>query len=314
MSWQASGWAKKCRTPSPTHKLALLVAADYATDKAGAIGLVVPDGSAVCWASIEEIALDCDVSPRTIGRIFADLERDGLIRRDRRYVRNPRVGQAGQPAMVRTTDAIWIDYARPYVIVPPDEKKIAAKARAGRAGGKVSAERRAARVAGQQRMAAAAASLDPAGPGPAEPDPGSLTRHPAAPLGDILLAPQATPSVRAEPSGNLQITDRDHVGGATTDRARGAPQQPDVDPEVGRPNAAPAATAGPRRSPAQIRAAALARSRADRRPGTPETIGIRQGDPAIFGQQQGVRVTHQRVGRQPEVVHASPGHQQDRDV
>lgn len=227
MSWQASGWAKKCRTASPTHKLVLLIVADYATDKAGAIGITVPDGHAVSWAGIDEIALDCDMSPRTVIRVLADLQRDDFIRRDRRYVRNPRYGQCDQPQMIRTTDAIWIDYSRAYVTSRPDEARHAAKVRAGRAGGRVSAKVRADRRAAlDAQMKAAADSLNPP-PGP-PPDPaegGSLTCHPASALDDILLGAQVTPSFTAEPTGNLQITDRDSVALSATDRACEAPEK-----------------------------------------------------------------------------------------
>lgn len=202
MSWQAAGWAKKCRPHSPTHKLALIVAADYASEKAGAIGITVPDGWAVCWAGIDEIAADCGVSPRTVIRLFADLERDDFIRRDRRYARNPRWGQPGQPKTVRTTDAVWFNYARPYVTAPPDEAKRSAKARAGRLGGKVSAARRAAEretARAAQDIAAAAVSEALGGPPDAPPEPPPQVT-PCLALGDNVIGPQVTPSFTAKPT------------------------------------------------------------------------------------------------------------------
>lgn len=276
MSWQASGWAKKCRAHSPTHKLVLLVTADYATDKAGAIGVHVPDGQAVCWAGIDEIAVDCDMSPRTVIRVLADLETGGFIRRDRRYGRNPRAGLPGQPNMVRTTDAIWFDYSRPYVTAPPNEAKQAAKARAGRLGGKVSAARRSAeREAARAAHDTAATALFGALAEPPEAVP-QVTA--CSPLGDNVLGPQVTPSFTAEPTTEPPINRQERrAPSASPDRAREAPEQDQPMPSktAGPPAGAP--PTGPSRPRhANGRTAPLRRRRAWVDDGAPEPARYRR--------------------------------------
>lgn len=69
MSWEASAWAKKTRGhKTPSHKLLLMVLADYAHPK-----------DAHAWPSQGALAEDCEVSERTIRRYLVDLEDQGFI-------------------------------------------------------------------------------------------------------------------------------------------------------------------------------------------------------------------------------------------
>jgi hypothetical protein len=103
----AAGWVSNSRFGSANRKLVLLVVAGYATEDASAIGIDVPDGWAVCWASITRIAEDAELSPATVRRVLGEMEAAGVIRRQHR---GRKTGFGG-----RTTDAIWVEYGRPFV-------------------------------------------------------------------------------------------------------------------------------------------------------------------------------------------------------
>lgn len=111
MSWMAAGWVKHCRLGSANRKSVMLVIADYATENGDAVGVEVPEGSAVCWAGISEIAASAEVGESTVRRILTDLEAAGVIRRAKR---GRRWGIGG-----RTTDLIYIEYARPFMTLEP---------------------------------------------------------------------------------------------------------------------------------------------------------------------------------------------------
>ncbi len=98
MSWPATNWAKLCRLGGPSRKAVLLVTADYANDDKGPDGEPVPDGWAICWASLDLIADGAEVSERTVRRIYADLEAAGVIKRKRRHDRRG----------YRISDAVWL--------------------------------------------------------------------------------------------------------------------------------------------------------------------------------------------------------------
>lgn len=102
----AAGWVSNSRFGSSNRKLVMLVVAGFATEDASAIGITVPEGWAVCWASITRIAADAELSPSTVRRVLADMETAGVIRRQHRGRKH---GFGG-----RTTDAIWVEYARPF--------------------------------------------------------------------------------------------------------------------------------------------------------------------------------------------------------
>jgi SOS-response transcriptional repressor LexA len=72
MSWQATAWAVKQRTGSPTRKALLLVLASYA-DKGG-----------VCWPAQKILADYVEASTDTIQRHLKVLERKGLLKITRR--------------------------------------------------------------------------------------------------------------------------------------------------------------------------------------------------------------------------------------
>lgn len=107
MSWAAAAWVSGSRFGSANRKLVMLVVAGYATEDASAIGITVPEGWAVCWASIARIAADAELSPATVRRVLSDMEAAGVIRRQHRGRKH---GFGG-----RTTDAIWIEYGRLFV-------------------------------------------------------------------------------------------------------------------------------------------------------------------------------------------------------
>ncbi len=281
MSWQASAWAKKCRPRSPTHRLVMLVAADFAAVKAAAIGLTVPEGWAVCWAGIDEIADDCGLSGRTVKRVLAELATDGFIRRDHRNAPNSRYGDPGQPKTIRTTDAIWFNYAQPFLSSPPNEAKHAAKVRAGRLGGKVSAARRsaerdAARDARDVSVAALFGSLGEPPPGPPEPVP-QVTACLA--LGDNVLAPQVTPSFTAKPTEEPPVNRQNLACVSRVQTARARPEEdhpklaePDGEPTQEPPNPVPV----PAPRPAHTRPLGRRPRRAWIDDGTPEPARYRR--------------------------------------
>ena len=73
MSWQASSWVLKQRIGNPILKLLLLAAANYAD----------PDGR--CWPKVDQLAVDSEVSRRTIQRKLMELQELGFIRVTPRY-------------------------------------------------------------------------------------------------------------------------------------------------------------------------------------------------------------------------------------
>lgn len=68
MSWQATAWAAKQRTGSPSRKCLLLAIANYA------------DASGSCFPSQQTLATDTEQSVDTIQRNSRRLEKDGLLR------------------------------------------------------------------------------------------------------------------------------------------------------------------------------------------------------------------------------------------
>lgn len=104
MSWMVSAWIKKSKLGSGTRKGVMLVVADYCTEKAENIGIAIPDGWAVCWAGVETIAAEAEVSERTVRRVLDDMEAAGIVRRERRTD-----GRGW-----RTFDFIWIEHARMF--------------------------------------------------------------------------------------------------------------------------------------------------------------------------------------------------------
>lgn len=109
MSWMAAGWVKHCRLGNANRKAVMLVIADYSTEDGSAVGVTVPEGNAVCWAGIAEIARNAEVGESTCRRILVDMETAGVIRRQKR---GRAWGVGG-----RTTDLIFLDYARPFMQV-----------------------------------------------------------------------------------------------------------------------------------------------------------------------------------------------------
>lgn len=104
MSWMVSGWIKKSRLGSGPRKGVMLVVADYCTEDGRQVGVEIPEGWAVCWAGIDLIAAEAEVSERTVRRVLDDMEAAGVIRRDRRH----------DPRGYRTYDFIWVEYARAF--------------------------------------------------------------------------------------------------------------------------------------------------------------------------------------------------------
>lgn len=76
MSWQATAWAIKQKTGSPSRKLLLLVLANYADDRG------------LCWPSQHTLAEDAEQSVDTIQRNLRKLESMKLIAAEQR----PRAG------------------------------------------------------------------------------------------------------------------------------------------------------------------------------------------------------------------------------
>lgn len=74
VSWQALNWATSIEVGDSTRKLVLILLANYAG---------MDDG--VCFPSQKRLAREAEVSERTIRRILARLEDDGLIERQRRH-------------------------------------------------------------------------------------------------------------------------------------------------------------------------------------------------------------------------------------
>lgn len=99
-----SGWVKKSTLGSGPRKGVMLVIADYCNEEARQLGVLVPDGHAVCWAGVHQIAAEAEVSEKTVRRVLDDMEEAGIIRRERRHD-----GRGW-----RTYDLIWIEYARRF--------------------------------------------------------------------------------------------------------------------------------------------------------------------------------------------------------
>jgi hypothetical protein len=87
MSVQALTWALDYPAASTTHKVVLLVLANYADDDGG------------CFPGQARIARQTVLSERGVRKVLAELEAAGLIRREHRY----REGQGG-----RTSDRIYL--------------------------------------------------------------------------------------------------------------------------------------------------------------------------------------------------------------
>src|SRR6266496_566364 len=111
MSWAAAGWIKHCRLGSPVRKAVMLVVADFATEDGTPIGANLEPGEAVCWAGTAVIAEHSEVGQSTVRRVLTDMETAGVIRR----VRRGRTSGLGG----RTTDAIFIDYTKRWVVTAP---------------------------------------------------------------------------------------------------------------------------------------------------------------------------------------------------
>lgn len=73
MSWEASGWAKRCRVGSPAIKALLLCLADYA------------DENHQCYPGQERLAWETEQSTRTVRRQLDQLVNLGAITRSRRF-------------------------------------------------------------------------------------------------------------------------------------------------------------------------------------------------------------------------------------
>jgi hypothetical protein len=196
MSWKANAWIQGCRIGGGNTKAIMYTVANFCTEKAGAIGVEVPEGHSVCWASVEEIADDAECSSRTAKRILADMESHGVIRRTRRH------GPYGH----RTTDLIWIEWSRPYIVLPAP-----------------SAER--AKVTdwhlGPEPSTAGPDPVDNGGPEPALGDTTDVPRcHRRYGLGDTAMSPLKEPSPNH--SSNRH---QPHLENASHDRAdaRGPP-------------------------------------------------------------------------------------------
>jgi hypothetical protein len=69
MSHRATAWAFKQPARSPTHKLVLILLADWA------------DETGLAWPKQATIAKNAECSIRTVNRILADLEADWLFTR-----------------------------------------------------------------------------------------------------------------------------------------------------------------------------------------------------------------------------------------
>jgi hypothetical protein len=257
VSARAAVWIGNSIMPSANYKGVLTQLALAATDKGARVGVEVPEGCAVTWQANEVTAHRAQVSEKTVRRVVADAEARGIVRRERRYVRNPRWDEPGQPPKIRTTDLVWFDTNRAPYITPEDETAHASKARAGKRGGVASAQRRAAQQA-------AAALADVADQSPQAP---ALRGHLLGGSEDICLGAQRTLGVRAIPSSDPPVTGIDHSRDGTTDRTREPVENPESSAEVTTAAAAPSAeqpAAPVRLSSDEIRARALGYSRGRR--------------------------------------------------
>lgn len=72
MSWQATAWAQKQRTGSPSAKVVLLVLANYANE----------DG--ICWPSQKTLAAATEQSEDSVQRRLRELEKLGLVKKQKR--------------------------------------------------------------------------------------------------------------------------------------------------------------------------------------------------------------------------------------
>jgi DNA-binding MarR family transcriptional regulator len=78
MSHKATAWAFQQPARSPTHKLILILLADWA------------DETGLAWPKQATLARNAECSVSTIHRVLADLEADGLFRRVRTRRRDGR--------------------------------------------------------------------------------------------------------------------------------------------------------------------------------------------------------------------------------
>jgi hypothetical protein len=203
MSWKANAWIQGCRIGGGNVKAVMYTVSNFCTEKGGAVGVEVAEGFSVCWASIDEIADDAECSTRTVKRVLADMQAASVIRRDKR---RDRWGH-------RTTDLIWIEWARPFIVLtgPTSERD------------KVTDWHPA-----TEPSTDTTAPVDNAAAQPSQGANGDEPRcHPGYGQGDTAMAPQRT--VRNH-SGNRQ----NHPRNGTTDRAgaRGPPN--DVHPDLAR--------------------------------------------------------------------------------
>jgi hypothetical protein len=72
MTWQATAWALKQRTGSPSAKVVILVLANYANE------------FGICWPSQKTLAFGTEQSEDSVQRRLRDLEKLGLIRKRKR--------------------------------------------------------------------------------------------------------------------------------------------------------------------------------------------------------------------------------------
>jgi hypothetical protein len=72
MSHVASTWARRARVGNVTNKAILFVLADYANH------------NHECWPSFERVAYEAECSISTVKRAIADMEKRGILRRERR--------------------------------------------------------------------------------------------------------------------------------------------------------------------------------------------------------------------------------------
>lgn len=207
MSWMAAGWIKHCRLGSPVRKAVMLVVADFATEDGSAIGVDVPEGQAVCWAKVSVIAEYAEVGESTARRVLTDMEAAGVIRR----VHRGRHGGYGG----RTTDAVYLEYARPFVTLAVlTALPLAASTK----------------PVDDDPVAVADCPRTPVDKEPARPGlPLAVEGLSARPRAKLVLACEQSEPTR-EPPTNRQ----DHLGNGTHDRARGRAPPNHVNPGLAR--------------------------------------------------------------------------------
>lgn len=93
MSVRAMTWAWDQRMESPPRKLVLLALADHADDRGR------------CWPTIDQVAAKAELSPRTVRRYLSELERMGLVRRQRRRRKDGTLGTYAYGLSMRTSSS-----------------------------------------------------------------------------------------------------------------------------------------------------------------------------------------------------------------